>query len=109
MQKYLTRKEELILLTVFRLGDAANLVSIRERLAQSTGRAWSVGNVYVPLDRLSRLGFLEARIGQPTARRGGKAIKYYLLTGLGRQSLAELKRVHDALWEGLPDLASGEK
>ena len=109
MMKYLTRKEELILLTVFRLGESASLVNIREQLTRTTGRAWSVGNVYVPLDRLSRLGFLETRIGQPTARRGGKAIKYYLLTRQGKDSLAELKKVHDALWEGLHDLAAGEK
>ena len=109
MMKYLTRKEELILLTVFRLGESASLVNIREQLTRTTGRAWSVGNVYVPLDRLSRLGFLETRIGQPTARRGGKAIKFYLLTRQGKDSLAELKKVHDALWEGLHDLAAGEK
>ena len=106
--KYLTRKEELILLTVFRLGEAASLVNVREQLTQSTGRAWSVGNVFVPLDRLSRIGFLETRIGQPTARRGGKAVKYYLLTKLGRKALADLKRVHDTLWKGLPDLALEE-
>ncbi len=109
MMKYLTRKEELILLTVFRLGESASLVNIREQLTHTTGRAWSVGNVYVPLDRLSRLGFLETRIGQPTARRGGKAIKFYLLTRQGKDSLTELKKVQDALWEGLTGLAAGEK
>jgi DNA-binding PadR family transcriptional regulator len=106
--KYLTRKEELILLTVFRLGEAASLVNVREHLKQSTGHGWSVGNVYVPLDRLSRIDLLETRIGEPTARRGGKAVKYYLLTKLGRKALADLKRVHDTLWKGLPDLALEE-
>jgi DNA-binding PadR family transcriptional regulator len=109
LTKYLTRKEELILLTVFRLGSAASLVHVREQLRQSTCHGWSVGNVYVPLDRLSRLGFLQARIGEPTARRGGKAVKYYLLTRQGKNALAELKRVHDVLWEGLPNLAAKEK
>lgn len=108
MTKYLTRKEELILLTVFWLGDAASLVNIREHLKQSTGHGWSVGNVYVPLDRLSRLAFLETRIGEPTARRGGKAVKYYLLSKHGRKALADLKKIHDTLWEGLPDLALEE-
>jgi DNA-binding PadR family transcriptional regulator len=106
--KYLTRKEELILLTVFRLGDAASLVNVREQLIHSTGHNWSVGNVYVPLDRLDRLGFLETRVGQPSARRGGKAVKYYLLSKHGRKALAELKRVQDCLWEGLPDFALEE-
>ncbi len=108
MTKYLTRKEELILLSVFRLGNGASLVNVREQLALSTGSSWSVGNVYVPLDRLNRLGFLETRIGDPTARRGGKAVKYYLLTRKGKKALADLKKVHDTLWEGLPDLALRE-
>ncbi len=108
MAKYLTRKEELVLLSVFRLGNGASLVNVREQLALSTGFNWSVGNVYVPLDRLNRLGFLATRIGDPTARRGGKAVKYYLLTRKGKQALADLKKVHETLWEGIPDLALRE-
>jgi PadR family transcriptional regulator PadR len=102
--KYLTRKEELILLTAFRLGETASLVNVREQLMTSTGHNWSVGNVYVPLDRLNRLGFLETRIGEPSPRRGGKAVKYYLLTRQGRRALADLKRVYESLWEGIPSL-----
>jgi DNA-binding PadR family transcriptional regulator len=107
VNKYPTRKEELILLTAFRLGDAASLVNIRDRLKHTTGHGWSVGNVYVPLDRLSRMGYLQTRIGESKPRRGGKAVKYYLLTRKGRKALAELKRVHEALWDGLPDLIGG--
>lgn len=49
--KYLTRKEELILITVLKLKEQASLVQIRRQLIASTGHDWSVGNVYVPLDR----------------------------------------------------------
>ncbi len=98
---YLTRKEELILLAVHKLGDEASLVRVREILNVSTGHEWTVGNVYVPLDRMKKLGYLEARIGEPTARRGGKAVKYYALTRLGKEALAELKRVHDTMWNGV--------
>lgn len=55
----LTRKEELILLAVLRLGKSASLVKIREHLVNSTGQNWSVGNVYVPLDRMSRIDLRE--------------------------------------------------
>ncbi len=105
---YLTRKEELILLAVHKLGDSANLVRVREILNVSTGREWTVGNVYVPLDRMTKLGYLESRIGEPTARRGGKAVKYYALTRQGKEALAELKRVHDAMWNGVSDPALGK-
>jgi PadR family transcriptional regulator PadR len=102
---YLTRKEELILLAVHKLGDSASLVKVREILNVSTGHEWTVGNVYVPLDRMTKLGYLETRVGEPTARRGGKAVKYYVLTRLGNEALAELKRVHDTMWNGVSDPA----
>jgi PadR family transcriptional regulator PadR len=105
MNKYLTRKEEMILLTVYRLGDAASLVKVRGELKYLTGHNWSVGNVYVTLDRLTRLGFLQSVVGEPTSRRGGKAVKYYFVTAQGKEELTELKRVHDRLWEGLFDFA----
>lgn len=102
---YLTRKEELILLAVHKLGESASLVKVREILIVSTGRKWTMGNVYVPLDRMTKLGYLETRVGEPTARRGGKAMKYYSLTRQGREALAELKKVHDIMWSGISDLA----
>ena len=103
--KYLTTKEELILITVLKLGDTASLVNIRKELVQTTGNSWSVGNVYVPLDRMSKMGYLGFRIGEPTARRGGKAIKYYLLKAEGKKALATMKEVHDAAWAGVRDSA----
>jgi DNA-binding PadR family transcriptional regulator len=102
---YLTRKEELILLTVFKLKDSAYLVSIREHLNRNTNKKWSVGNVYVPLDRMGKAGYLEFYIGEPTDKRGGKAIKYYRLTDVGLNALAEIKKVNDVMWEGLDNFA----
>ncbi len=102
---YLTRKEELILLAIYKLGESASLVKIREILNVSTGREWTVGNVYVPLDRMTKLGYLETRQGEPTSRRGGKAVKYYSLSHEGKEALAELKRIHDTLWKEISDPA----
>ena len=103
--KYLTRKEELILLAVFRLKEGAYLVSIRKYLNKNTDRKWSVGNVYVPLDRMEKAGYLESYIGEPTEKRGGKAIKYYRLTKVGVAALEEIKKVNDVMWQGLDELA----
>ena len=102
---YLTRKEELILLAVYKLGDSASLVKIRELLNISTGREWTMGNVYVPLDRMTKLGYLETRVGEPSSRRGGKAVKYYGLSHEGKDALAELKKVHETMWDGITDPA----
>ena len=102
---YLTRKEELILLAVYKLGESASLVKIREILNISTGREWTMGNVYVPLDRMTKLGYLETYVGEPSSRRGGKAIKYYGLSREGKDALAELKKIHEAMWDGITDPA----
>jgi PadR family transcriptional regulator PadR len=106
---YPTRKEEMVLLAIFRLGSDASLVSVRDHLSRSTGQKWTVGNTYVTLDRLERRKLLETRVGEPESRRGGKAVKYYRLSIHGRRALRELKRVHDILWAGISAPALGAK
>ena len=106
---YPTRKEEMVLLAVFRLGEQASLVSIRDYLCQRTGERWTVGTTYVTLDSLERRNLLESCIGKPEARRGGKAVKFYRLSIHGRLALRELKKVHDILWAGVSGLVPESK
>ena len=102
--KYLTRKEELVLLAVFQMKEDSYLVNIREYLNHNTEKKWTIGNVYVPLDRMSKMGLLESFVGAPNAKRGGKAIKYYRLTREGYQALLEIKKVNDAMWQGFDSI-----
>ena len=95
----LTRQEEQILLVIHSLKDKAYLVSIREKLKEFTGKYLDVGTIYVPLKRLYKKGYLESHLGEPSAIRGGKAIKYYTLSDTGYQALMELKKVQEKLWE----------
>jgi DNA-binding PadR family transcriptional regulator len=103
--KYLTRQEIIILLSNFQLGDKAYLVTIREHLKDTTGKNWSVGAIYVPLERLRRLGYLDTRIGEPTAKCGRNNIKYYHLTEKSLKALAEIKRENEAVWTGFSEKA----
>jgi DNA-binding PadR family transcriptional regulator len=105
MMKSLTRQEVLILLSIFQLKDEAYLVSIRKKLKEITGKDWSMGAVYVPLDRLRRLGYLDTRIGKPQAKLGRKNIKYYHLTGQTIKALAEIKEVNEQAWLGFSERA----
>lgn len=98
--KVLTRQEEQILLAVYRLEDNAYLVTIREQLKQFTGKYFSVGTVYAPLERLHQAGYLDSFFGNPTAERGGKAIKYYRLSKKGFEALAEMKKMQEEMWDG---------
>ncbi len=102
--KYLTKQEELILLAIFQLKDSAYLVTIRKHLIEYSGKKWSVGAVYVPLDRLKKLGYLDTRVGGSNAKRGRNTIKYYQLTELGIKTLIEIKKVHDVMWTGFSDV-----
>jgi len=99
--KSLSRQEEQILLVIYHLEDKAYLVNIRDTLKDITGKYYDVGTIYVPLKRLHKRGYLETSIGEPTAIRGGKAIKYYKLTEKGSEALGELKKVQDRLWKGI--------
>ena len=103
--KTFTRQEELILLAVFQLKDNAYLVTIREYLMKVMDKNFSVGAVYVPLNRLKKLGYLNTRIGEPNSKRGPNEIQYYELSYFGVQALKEVKRVNDIIWEGFIDFA----
>ncbi len=99
--KVLTRQEELILLTVHQLKDNSHLVNIRQYLIENTNRKWSVSSVYVPLDRLTREGYLTERKGGPIGERGRRAVKYYDLTDDGYKVLQNTRAVTTKFWEGL--------
>jgi DNA-binding PadR family transcriptional regulator len=103
--KYLTRQEELVLLSVFRLKEKAYLVSIQDHLNHFTGKDWSISSVYIPLSRLEKKDYLKTSIGEITEKRGGKAIKYYQLTKTGLKSLAEIKAVNETMWNGVKGFA----
>ncbi len=50
--RLLQRSEEIILLSIWRLQKKAYGMAIREQIAQATGKTWSFGAVYAPLNRL---------------------------------------------------------
>ena len=57
--KFLTRQEEMVLLSVFQLKGNSYLVKIREHLIKITGKEWSISSVYVPLEKLRKEGYLD--------------------------------------------------
>ena len=99
--KYLTRQEELVLLSVFRLKENAYLISIQDHLNHFTDKNWSISSIYIPLSRLEKRGYLKTSIGEVTEKRGGKAIKYYRVTRAGIKALAELEAINKIMWRGV--------
>ncbi|MFC2156462.1 PadR family transcriptional regulator [Acidobacteriota bacterium] len=99
--KIFTKKEEQVLLAIYHLGDEAYLIPIREEIKKYTGKYFSVGTIYAPLNRLDKYGYLESNIEKHASAAGGKPIKYYRLTERGLNAMAELKRQNELMWKGV--------
>jgi len=104
----LTRTEEIILLAVYQLGDDAYGVTIRKQIEKTIEKKFSVGAIYVPLDRLAKKGFLTSYVGEPIPERGGRSKRFYRVTSKGIAALEETKKLHDAIWSGVTDLQRPE-
>ena len=96
--KSLTRKEELLLLTILNLKEKAYLIAIADHLAEITGKKVSLTSVHAPLSRLEKHGVIRAKYGEATSVRGGRRKKIYTVTKLGLELLEEHKRITDTLW-----------
>ncbi len=106
--KLLSRQEEIVLLTIWRLKDDAYGVTIRESISEVTDKYWSIGAIYVPLGRLLDKGFISSETVKTTDKKGGRSRRYYKMTQDGIKALDEIKQVQQTLWKGYPGLAQEE-
>lgn len=101
--KLLTRAEELILLAVWKLDENAYCVPIRAQISSITGESWSLGSIYMPLDRLVKKGYLKSYLSGSTPERGGRRKRIYRLTGKGLEALKRVREVQANMWRDVPD------
>lgn len=87
MKKRLGDFEFSVMAAIAHLGDAAYGVPIREAIEENTGREIAVGAIYTTLQRLENKGYVISRQGEPTAKRGGRARRYYRVTSEGQSVL----------------------
>ena len=83
----LGRFEEIVLMTIARVGPDAYGMTIRQELAERTGKGVSVGAVYTTLERLERKGYVSSRLGEATSERGGRAKRFFRVEYLGDRAL----------------------
>jgi DNA-binding PadR family transcriptional regulator len=93
--------EQLILLAILRLGDAAYGVTIRAELAKRAERNIAPGAMYTALERLEAKGLIKSRMSDPTPQRGGRARRYVSVTASGRQALTRARLAYDRMLDGL--------
>jgi len=105
--KIFTKNEEQILLAIYHLGEDAYLIPIRAEIKKYTGKTYSVGTIYAPLNRLHKYGYLKSYVTKDKSLNSKKPIKYYRLTKHGYKALARLKRQNELMWKDInvPKLA----
>jgi DNA-binding PadR family transcriptional regulator len=103
-REFLGGFELLVLLALIRLADEAYGVPIADTIEKSSGRAVSIGSVYITLERLAAKGLVTSRLGEPTAERGGRAKTYFRVTAKGLRETRRAQRTLVRLWDGVPQL-----
>jgi len=93
--------EHLILLAVYRLGAEAYGVPVIHEVEQRTGRMVTQAAAYLTLRRLEDKGFIKSRLGDPTAERGGRAKRFFEITGTGTAQLRDSRHALASMWEGI--------
>jgi PadR family transcriptional regulator, regulatory protein PadR len=93
--------EQLILLSILRLGPDAYGLSITRELETEAGRRLSRGALYTSLDRLETKGLLRWRLEAGGPERQALPKRVYSMTPRGIVALRSAHRVLRRMWRGL--------
>src|SRR5882672_3688594 len=93
--------EHLVLLAILRIGSSAYGVPIVDEIQRHSRRPILRPSVYLALRRLEAKGLVRSRVGEPEARRGGRARRYFELQPVAKERLRESQRVLHRLWDGV--------
>jgi PadR family transcriptional regulator, regulatory protein PadR len=105
VRRSLTDLEFMILLAVLRLTEQAYGVTIGREIEQLAKRTVTRASLYVALDRLEQRGLVRSTVGDSTPERGGRAKRYFTVTGTGLRAVRDTQRAFVALWAGIRPLA----
>ena len=101
---YLGEFEQMVLLSILRMGKHAYGLEVRQELEETTGRKVSRGGFYTTLDRLSRKGYLEWSSQVPQGSRRQSVQRLFRVTAEGLTALKSSRRALITLWDGLEPL-----
>jgi DNA-binding PadR family transcriptional regulator len=93
--------EQLVLLTLLRLGDGACALPLRAELSRVAGRRLSRGALYRTLDRLEQKGYVAWDLEEDVPDRGGHPRRRFRVTQKGIAVLRASRRALLHLWQGL--------
>lgn len=103
--KDLTKIEEILLLSIWRLKDQAYGFKIRHHVSEIIEKDFTYGNLYSGLNQLTRKKHVIKHEGESTESRRGKIRMYYSLSDAGRRALNNAHEMNQKLWAGVPEYA----
>lgn len=102
--QFLSRIEEILLLAIWKLGDNAYGITIREQVEKDTGVKWLSGAIYGPLSRLRKNGYVKAANGHNGTDQRGRPRIYYTLTPVGKEKLQAIQMLNRVIWANVPEV-----
>lgn len=105
----LSRNEEFILLSIWKLKDNAYGVTIRRDFMEATNQALHFGSLYNTLELLIRKELVTSWESRPVSKKGGRRKNLYSLTLEGKKALKGAQVVYRSVWETVPGLEFEEK
>jgi PadR family transcriptional regulator PadR len=96
---YLGEFEQIVLLSVARLGGEGYGVTIRQDIESQAGREVTIGAVYATLSRLEQKGLASSWEGDAEPKRGGRSRRHYRIEPAGVRALRAARGMMDRMWE----------
>jgi DNA-binding PadR family transcriptional regulator len=103
MKKYqLGEFEEVVILTIGILNNAAYSVAIKDEIESRLSRSVSMGAMHTALKRLEDKGYLKSFAGDSTEDRAGRPKRFFEITAMGKRAMQYTKETRDQLWRAIP-------
>ena len=100
---FLGEFEQLVLLSLLRLGDEGYALPLRQRLNEVAGRKVSRGALYRTLERMEQKGLVAWELEDGIQNRGGHTRRCYHVTAGGVAVLRQARYALLELWDGLEE------
>ena len=103
--KELTKTEEILLLTIWKLEDEAYGVKIRQYVSKVVMKEFTYGNLYSVLNQLVKKKYVTKTDGEIIPERRGRRRIYYTVTPQGLKALKAAREMNETLWADIPKYA----
>ncbi len=103
--KELTKVEEILLVTIWRLSEQAYGVKIRQHVSRVLGKELTYGNLYSALHQLTAKKYVVKTLGESVPSRRGRRRIFYSVSPGGLEALENARLMNDKLWTGISDFA----